>query len=409
MVTSDHDISTALQDTLHHQDIAADQAEIDAAGAEAQCFPFLCKKDKHFDIVQALVRNFSHFIQGQLVKPGDLLLISGCGLHDEAYFLGTVLKKPLLQTLVQATVGNEEAGCMLTNGCPVVFIAHQIFLQGLRSGVQDGDAEFEIQAWKCQPWLESGRLKVNPVDLFASTTLTTTRQAGQPKAKSKPATFLHAICPKKSKARPPKVKATTRTPKGPASQKAVEHATLAQGASNSSTSSESELEGECPDGAETEEVLPASRTISRQQRTMPSVAEEVEISDSIREMKAESIRTNQLQPRTSFFNKERGLHEGAIAVSSRAICLGCKKVIEKGTVRFSWFHSCVRPNGWIHAHCTMQYIRSAQHELRETSIKNLKEILTRASSSASGSRKTPNDAEIQSWARNILETLQKGL
>ena len=53
----------------------------------------------------------------------------------------------------------------------------------------------------------------------------------------------------------------------------------------------------------------------------------------------------------SFFAKAVGLSEAAWAKTNRSVCGMCGSRIEKRTVRFSWYHSVLRPPFWLHQEC----------------------------------------------------------
>lgn len=53
----------------------------------------------------------------------------------------------------------------------------------------------------------------------------------------------------------------------------------------------------------------------------------------------------------TFFSKECGLHEIALAVSNRSSCYYCKNPIPKGSVRCSCHFNTLRPSVWVHGTC----------------------------------------------------------
>ena len=57
-------------------------------------------------------------------------------------------------------------------------------------------------------------------------------------------------------------------------------------------------------------------------------------------------------PRSSSFSpKELGLSEVGVVKTARSICLFCREPIPKGDIRFSWYHSKIKPPGWLHERC----------------------------------------------------------
>lgn len=61
----------------------------------------------------------------------------------------------------------------------------------------------------------------------------------------------------------------------------------------------------------------------------------------------------------SYFSTELGLAEVAFAASGRSICMHCKSKIPIHTVRYSWYHSKVRPPAWCHSRCLFQLIQDS--------------------------------------------------
>ena len=147
--TSDKDITTLLDQTVHcSPEVLAAEASCDL---KDPCWTFLCRKDPAFELLKRMVQNFWNVIQSKQLKPGSLLLMSTSvhGVPDIAYFLGTMLKKPLLQTLVEATVSDREAEYrMLPSGLPCITTAHELFLRFLRSSDNMEQVQVKVEAWK---------------------------------------------------------------------------------------------------------------------------------------------------------------------------------------------------------------------------------------------------------------------
>ena len=149
---------------------------------------------------------------------------------------------------------------------------------------------------------------------------------------------------------------------------------------------------------------------------MGKVAREIQDSDQLREQTAEEIRLTEKmssmppsQKGSSFFSRSIGLDEVSVAPTGRSICLCCRKPIPNGSVRCSYFYSESRPNGWLHAHCTTQYITlQTDSGVRDSAISRLQEIITNCESNhASSSKSKPVVVEIKSWANKILAALQR--
>ena len=420
VLTSDQDVAKSLDQTLHApfqdqscgQDIGRERTD--------QCPYFLCQKDPAFDTINRMVRNFSVILQSKDVKPGDLLLLSSQHQPEqEAYILGVVMKKPMLQTLVSATVTDLEAQYTLTQkGLPIIHTSHQVFLRFVRAGGL-GAVEVSVEVWRCQPFLDNDHLKVNP-----------TEQVGQFQVGAEKPACVQKVATAKLPAslqvrRKPKPKNTDSKRKGRAVAKAAfvmdpcsssgEDA-VSTGALASECSSGSASDMDLDPNKESETMVPPSAIVAAEEKNMGKVAREIQDSDQLREQTAEEIRLTEKmssmppsQKGSSFFSRSIGLDEVSVAPTGRSICLCCRKPIPNGSVRCSYFYSKSRLNGWLHAHCTTQYITlQADSGVRDSAISRLQEIITNCESNhASSSKSKPVVVEIKSWANKILAALQR--
>lgn len=62
------------------------------------------------------------------------------------------------------------------------------------------------------------------------------------------------------------------------------------------------------------------------------------------------------------FSKDLGLSEAAYARTARSKCWKCGAVILKDEIRFSYYHSLIRPPGWLHARCIASLAIETQSE-----------------------------------------------
>ena len=58
----------------------------------------------------------------------------------------------------------------------------------------------------------------------------------------------------------------------------------------------------------------------------------------------------------TFFSKDLGVSDISHAASARSTCFFCGGRIQKGSVRFCWYHSTVKPSVWVHAMCLQHLI-----------------------------------------------------
>ena len=117
-----------------------------------------------------------------------------------------------------------------------------------------------------------------------------------------------------------------------------------------------DLDEELDPEKESEAMIPISETCKKEQEQFETITKEIEMADQTRKEVSEAIRTGDHRHRQgSFFARELGLSEVSLAVSGRSVCLHCKMLIPKDSVRFAWYYSTVRPHGWLHSYCLCDY------------------------------------------------------
>ena len=427
-MSEDKDISKHLSDTLHkpldEKLPGADNQEI-----QEPCFHFLCRKDPLFPSVKNMVQSFGAKIIDADLKPGVLLLFSTDTCVDsKAYFLGVMLKKPCMQMLIQANVtshnGFDEAQLVLEQGVPIVLTSHELFLNFLRNqlGCHGSNIKLKVEIWECQALFHNRhQLTSRPETLVVSFDL----GAGKPEIKRTPVVQL-PFGLKLNRKRQHMGKKTAASNKASSRQndqaknsgKNRSNVLLAPGCQDYGLDAPSEPNSESSGSSggdslpkesdiedDGEHVVPISETARREQKQLKHLKAEVEEMDALREETAEVIRTNKDTSKSSFFAKELGIYEGAIAVSGRSVCLCCKTPIQKGSVRFSWHHSLVRPPGWLHSHCVVTYAKDknlVEHCRHVLQTKILKSSHGGSSSSSAQSAKEREMAAVQSTASKIL-------
>lgn len=428
--TLDKDIATLLDQTVH---VSQEIQPIELPDLAEPCWSLLCKEDPAYNLLKRMVQNFWNVIQSKRVKPGCLLLISTSihGVPDTAYYLGTMLKRPLLQTLIEATVNDQEAEYrMLPSGMPHILTANELFLTLLRSSDDMSQVQVKVEVWKCQCFLQDRcHLKANPSDCIVTFELTTARPA------LKPAIHVPGILKKlrkRTKKRQP------RRPRKVSAKAAAEAAAKAKAMAVAghvfSCMSDSDIEGGVGEGSQSgeddmasdaeargsasedegaETVLPASDTIANEEKLARSVAREVGESDQMREDLRATAAKKAVQEK-SYFSKTLGLSEAGLASSGRAICLACKQAIPKSSVRFAWYYSRVKPYGWVHAYCLVGYVQAASEKDDSIHGTTVQKLLAwrrdmRATQGAASSSSTPKapHLEVLRWIEKILEALRK--
>lgn len=382
-----------------------------------------------------MVTNFWHELRTRNAKTGDLLLFSKEGCEDqEPYFLGTMLKKPLVQTLVAAEVGDEHVWyAMSAEGIPATSISHELFLQFVRNqfgqsgssaGSENVDVRVHVELWRCQAYVDNEtRLKIQASERMGEFTITTTKQHTDKVYVKLPASLRRPRPRKKRKASSKQQeKDKRRAPLGvglsvagvadvDASGSDVDRLDRDKSERGDSSASSNELL------EETEVVVPASAVVAAEEKSFASVAKEIDPlaaqPPESQEVSSEAIRLQEMpaQPFGTYFSRKLGLHEAGSAASGRAQCLCCKKLIPKGAVRFSYYYSTAKPYAWLHAHCTKQYVLENQRQgSLQNSITCLRGVIAscRANTGlSSASKSQPIVKEILSWSEKILVALQQ--
>eukprot|EP00435_Cladocopium_sp_Y103_P032496 s25_g8.t1 len=328
----------------------------------------------------------------------------------DAYLLGVMLKKPCMQILVEAAVIEEAANgiseiqlCSGT-GIPNFRYPHEIFLGFCKGHLSSTlpDLTVKVEAWTCNAFFgEQRQVKIRS-GMLISTFEVTVRKPVSRKPINVRMPFGLSIPKDKQVRKKQKVKKRiAKQKKGPQSKfpmpgfGAAEFCDMEPGSGSDSLSEESG--GEVEVEQEVEHVVPASSTVAQEELQLASLRREMEAADSIRDQAAERIQAGKI-PQSSFFSKEIGLDSGSIAVTGRAVCLTCKKPITKGSVRFSWYYSKVRPHGWIHSFCLLQHAK--QTDLEQKTAEKLQKM-TRPKAG----QHDPGDKAVVEAAVNILKGL----
>lgn len=357
---ADKDVEERLKHTFHSPSGMSKLPDDLLLAHDQPCLPFLCKQDPCYKPVQALVANFAKHIQENSLQAGTLFMFSSKDASEEAVpcFLGVVLKKPMLHMLLEALVSDSGASLKLYNGMPRIVTSHELFLPFVRHDLNN--VHISIDAWKCQGFLDHGSLKANPENMLVSFDLKTRleRKKHTPKPTIKLPFGMEARVKRKyTRKKTAKVKAQLNKVKsglkvGPA--KSSSGSTSAS--SDEDVDMDLDLDEELDPEKESEAMIPISETCKKEQEQFETITKEIEMADQTRKEVSEAIRTGDHRHRQgSFFARELGLSEVSLAVSGRSVCLHCKMLIPKDSVRFAWYYSTVRPHGWLHSYCLCDY------------------------------------------------------
>ena len=379
-----------------------------------QCLPFLCTLDARCVYVKKMVKELNARINTHGLEPGVLLLFSTLQT-SRSYYLGVVLHKPITHMLVEATVRDDQTSeaeiTLQEDGSPRFLSSHELFLEFLQAlpVATAESAVVDVEAWNCQVFLHQGhQLKSNPDTLSAKFRITAAARSGSQKAKAEAVKLPFGLQPdrkpRKRKAEADKKtvaakrKAKRRIPK-PVIHEELQEVVSRFGmtaALDPQRDSGDDINAQSEPGSdggndtdvtnadvneyinvdeESEIVAPASSGIARAESEVPAMVQEVAAMDELRETVAEEMRTNMPGPASSssYFSKQIGMHEVAFAPTGRSTCLHCKTLIQKGTIRFSWHFSTVRPPGWLHSGCVCNY--SKRNSLVEKTIAKMEAIV----------------------------------
>ena len=352
------------------------------------------------------------------MRPGSLLMFTS-GVFQEAYtfLLGVVLERPSVHTLMGVNLlGNDEVGILLTEGLPSILTERQLFQELLARAGSQSVRRIDVEVWQCQTFLRGpgSQLYATPDKQLCNFNLT---EKAEQKSKKVSVELPFGLQPaKRARRSNATAKARPRKPRGASRSKPADEVIDLEAAGGISVSdedsadsiSESEQEPEAESLAnaedESEHLAPLNGTAASEEACLPQLERELNMEETMREQAAEAIRSARPGPgRSSFFAKELGLAEGALAASGRSVCLNCKMPIKKDTVRFSWYHSLYRPPGWVHSACVCELVKATG--LREVAIRRLSEIRHQGGSASSSSRTLNAASEVADMAAQLHDAL----
>lgn len=413
VLSDDKDIAVNLGETLHQALDERPKGEVDTDVMILDpCFPFLCRCDPMYSSVKNLVKSFETKLLAHEMKASTLLFFSTESRSDpKAYLLGVMLKKPCMQILVEAAVieeaahGISEIQLCSGTGIPKFRYSHEIFHEFCKGNLSSTlpDLTVTVEAWTCEAFFgEQRQVKIRSGMLISAFEVTVRKPVtkkpinvkmpfGLSIPKGKKVRKEHKV--KNSVAKQKKVQQSEFPMPGIGAAAESCGAEPDSGSDTFSEDSGDEVEVE----QEAEHVVPASSTVAQEELQLAELKREMEAVDSIRDKAAERIQTGKIPP-SSFFSKEIGLDSGGIAVTGRAVCLACKKPIMKGSVRFSWYYSKVRPHGWLHSFCLLQHAK--QTDVEQKTAEKLQKM-TRLKAG----QNDPGEKAIAEAAVNILKGL----
>ena len=319
-----------------------------------------------------------------------------------SYILGVTQKKPLVQTAVHATMqGNGDVVLKCHEGVPQVSTSHQILQELLSRSPSAENAIVDVTLWTYKvQW--RGRTLIACVDCIRSEF-----QVGQsiqlPKRTASSAQLPFGLkVPRKRRKKTVTPGTSTKAKKTSKKKETLQEdpeglQESSSGSSEVEQPAAKEAQVEVEDiNAESNPIEPISETMIEEEAAAVSLALEIEAADQRRSELADHLRSGAVSaPRGSYFSEFVGIDSGAYAASGRSMCLHCKTAIPKGDVRFSWYHSRLRPSAWVHSRCVFQLAKASGLVDQVTS--RLEGIVGQSASSQS---------RIQEEASSILRMLK---
>ena len=423
-----------LQNSIHKQccpdEIASEIDRVkDAQLHDEPCMPGLCSNDPRYPHILKLVRAFSKQLDDHKIRTGALLHISSPSCQTaHTVYLGVVVKKPFLQTLIRARIGDGQACFHLEGDRLQVQTSHTTFAgmmkEAEQASVPFSDLQLFVEVWHWEPFVDPERNCLQVLAERVSTTFELSCQAlheklsaaAAAKAKSSDSLPFGMALEKRKRKRKPKQKRPQTGSGGgggggapgssdqhpPSDQQGnglgietidVDPSESETGSDSNNSSSSASSESDWED--DTDPVEPISETMKAEASTLKSVAREITEADKSKADAAAAASKSSAAAGagSSFFSRELGLgSENGPAVTGRSKCHSCHTLIPVGSTRFQWWWNTKKPNGWLHAYCVLN--AADTYNMRESTMNKLKLISTGA-----------DNASVQAAARSILDSV----
>ena len=418
----DSAVGEFLNNTLHKdvEPLRDQDSELLDAMAEP-CVPGFCKHNPNslWEPTTLFVKGLQKEFTEKSILTSSLILLSSEAYPVTVYFfVGIILKKPLLQTVAMAKVEGDRVSFELSNGRPIFSTTYHVISNFLHCTSREL-TEISVEHWACTYRLENNKALVVTADrLSTSFTISTTKKRST--ATRKPAVKLpfglSSLDVKKRKTqRAQHDPASKKRQRGiphevPAASSAASSMPLAsesvlsqalafsdrdsdsdvisQAAAEETSASSTDEDADAVD--QSDPVVPISQTARKEEIETKRVEQELESAYQAQESLAEEVRSGK-----SFFSKKLGLAGGSLAASGRSKCRACGKLIPKDSVRFEWYWNRLRPNSWIHPHCLVDI--SQQNNLLQDTKRVLEGLV-----SASASSRDRAESSVQQEAAQIL-------
>ena len=368
-------------------------------------FGGVCEKSKRRMLSSKLPEVFGRALIDHHLKVGHLLLLK-TEADDFLGFLGVCMKRPRLHILIEATADPVTNEVQLVD--PRLFwTSHQLFE---RMVVDEQSKCVTVEVFKYALVLENDVLKiclgasVNTFKLDPSTKVhVRKKQLRLPfglKSKREPKRRA------KRAAKPTKKKGNRKQKQNapvaveseqPLGSKSPGPLPSSSSTNSTSSSSSSSSRSDTESGGEVEEPLPFSDDVVKEEKRARAIVErhdalvaaQVNLQatqpdqpdqpgslpsssstgpSAVRSHAESKQLASQQMPKAqastavkgkfgkTFFSKDLGVSDISHAASARSTCFFCGGRIQKGSVRFCWYHSTVKPSVWVHAMCLQHLI-----------------------------------------------------
>ena len=409
--TSDQDCLDFLGRAFHstiprddHDD--SSDSEVEVADTCHKKFGGLCQHSRQTEVACKLSRILNRSIVDNDIEIGSLLLLT-TGLDSFMGFLGSCMKKPILQTFLKASRDPISGEISFRNpivqgpNCDLTFTTgHKLFSQ-----ISVEDEPVHVQVWDYRAQVRGSGLMIQSTEVRKEFTLDPTAKISVRKPRGKVAFGKNILKKrrqeqskqkKQQRSAQSKSKGQRKSRKEENKQKkkrkrAKKEENSSSDSSDSSDSSRSKSVNKiCDDSGqplsnhdqESEVVIPVSAAAKQEdtdanalileqdlakdraieaadQQAPAATAEAASSSSTMPAVQGRNPKDSKpvTVSRGTFFSATVGLDDIGIAVSARSSCYYCQNKIGKGSIRFCWHHSTLRPSVWVHKNCLIPLAR----------------------------------------------------
>lgn len=332
----------------------------------------LCRCTQYLDAIKKYVRIFNDYLKAKELQTGALLFFSS-GSESFAGMLGVCMQRPHLHVILKVDINDSTDTVVFFNpDFPKkieMLTSHQLFQQL----ISDPKECVTVEAWEYQVSLQESGLVIHTLQSLDGKqgTLDITAKISSKKTRPK---LLFNLKPRSKKKGVMKKRKGTR-PRG--------SKPLGQNEISSDKSVDTSADDGMSDGKEGEQIEDEDRYVltsqaANEEKEASALIEQHEGFKALRETthavpetgvsagassssrplpdgdhvaSSSSKPTSKPEPKSSFFAKRLGFDDVGIAATARSKCFFCTSPIEKGHVRFCYFHSTKRPSSWVHVGC----------------------------------------------------------